>query len=1463
MSDIELLAADVGRGRTLTVRGNSRGIEVVAHNFGAEPLLFHWGIAEDGGHRWKPPSLDVCTASTPASVAVEDAAQISFPPPLDDGSRRIRLSFPPSHEPSAVLFVLHGPPHEWIKKENNNFRVIVPPPRSLLDAAVQRVKETFEADSLSSTAEWVVRGVMLIAVASTNLAGICSMHFLALSADRLMLHFGAVDDHGGWQFARSVDFESTEESVQEVCATLDSSEVTDHIRFVLKVGANWWVKDGNKDFELKLPRHPEIQAREESHAGRSTEQLNVDAPIASLELDTSVPEIRAELPVQIAESEAPPAFQTRIESFRAHRGKRQSKADVSFHIFELAHSVGEIEVCCRKDRRNFEVEVVACLDPEVVGTASPPPLLHWGALSTGKRKVWECPPEDILPTDSEIIDAKACQTPFVLCAGLYRVAISVPSEESGVFPLINGIGFVVRLTQGDQWLKNRDGRDCLAVFRTDTQDWKGACKHVAARILEAECEWGHMTLMHRYRLCTELVSEWEASEKGDSQAQLRRLPSWGALFRTEPSRQASWSRLPSSSMLVPQQPATEELDTEFWSWVFVWQRMSFVRLLDWQRNYNTKPRELAAATNDLADKLCTVWKENPAMRPWARWTLATLGRGGNRGQDIRDEILHIMHRHKIPESAGHFYEQWHQKLHNNTTPDDIGICKALIAFLRSGMLNQYYSVLYDHGITRERLSSYERPITKEPYVHGNPGHLIFEFENYLKILQSVHDATDLQTALDDARWCLSTDLQDKILEVRKTTNQDRGIGRTRSRSFSDLREVEGTNLEGNHRRFMLAADARLCLLALLNDRRSEPKVIRQILLLDYSLETTQTVLVQAMGKELRLPQLCEQMQALLTSVLGHMPLHAELRAALLDWMRLSSDCACFRWGAGPVESALLLKAMCDRLARVVGDEVDMIQALVGPKVEHLGAEVGAPRQVLEVFVDEILRGSALFSVSLLLKRLEPVLRETAQLPPWQMVSAVGHPVQGELHVIDRMLHMQEKIFEVPTVLLSGAVSGEEEVPVGVQAVLVRSAAEAPDILSHCAVRARNSGVLLATCFDPSVSEQLAELEGQWVEVRCRMDGTLLVEVTARPATGVSGLRKMSRTLSLSALQESLQVGSQTKLVEMNLTDDFGCEWCVLPADMDESVVGSKSLNLTRLTNLSEVRFPQALALPFGCFQKTLACSANRFELERLQKVLQDLQPTTSHAEAKDIFKRAQICIRRLDMPPELAQALEFILKFGNVGPNDLFKLYQEDDAWDAIKRVWASLFCLRPWVSLAKANRSFHDLKMAVLVQELIPAKYAFVLHTANPLTHNAEELYGELVPGRGETLVGNYPGRALGFTARRGAEPAVTSFCSKSTWLKTQECLIFRSDSNGEDLEGFAGAGLFESICGKQDIPCMVKLHRLQVLTDTGYRMDLLQRLANVGWAVEAAFGGIAQDIEGCVDPQDRICIVQSRPQV
>ncbi|MCI26355.1 alpha-glucan water dikinase, partial [Trifolium medium] len=57
---------------------------------------------------------------------------------------------------------------------------------------------------------------------------------------------------------------------------------------------------------------------------------------------------------------------------------------------------------------------------------------------------------------------------------------------------------------------------------------------------------------------------------------------------------------------------------------------------------------------------------------------------------------------------------------------------------------------------------------------------------------------------------------------------------------------------------------------------------------------------------------------------------------------------------------------------------------------------------------------------------------------------------------------------------------------------------------------------------------------------------------------------------------------------------------------------------------------------------------------------------------------------------------------------------------------------------------------MSVLVQEVINADYAFVIHTTNPTSGDSSEIYTEVVKGLGETLVGAYPGRALSFICKK-----------------------------------------------------------------------------------------------------------------
>ena len=77
-------------------------------------------------------------------------------------------------------------------------------------------------------------------------------------------------------------------------------------------------------------------------------------------------------------------------------------------------------------------------------------------------------------------------------------------------------------------------------------------------------------------------------------------------------------------------------------------------------------------------------------------------------------------------------------------------------------------------------------------------------------------------------------------------------------------------------------------------------------------------------------------------------------------------------------------------------------------------------------------------------------------------------------------------------------------------------------------------------------------------------------------------------------------------------------------------------------------------------------------------------------------------------------------------------------------------------------------------------------------------EVFGEVCVGLGEALVGNEPGSALSFTAAKtpGAVPIVKSLPSKPIAHRAPyTTMIARSDSNGEDLEGFAGAGLYDSV--------------------------------------------------------------------
>ena len=272
---------------------------------------------------------------------------------------------------------------------------------------------------------------------------------------------------------------------------------------------------------------------------------------------------------------------------------------------------------------------------------------------------------------------------------------------------------------------------------------------------------------------------------------------------------------------------------------------------------------------------------------------------------------------------------------------------------------------------------------------------------------------------------------------------------------------------------------------------------------------------------------------------------------------------------------------------------------------------------------------------------------------------------------------------------------------------------------------------------------------------------------------------------------------------------------------------------------------------FGVFEKVLGLKLNEQVAKRYAELVR--QTTSGITEPLPALRET---VLSLAAPEELKGALrEAMTVAGLACPDDW------EAAWSRIKQVWASKWNGRAFLSRQRVGLPHDALFMAVLIQEVVPADYAFVIHTVNPSSGNRDELFGEVVLGLGETLVGNYPGRALGFVCHKTTgEQSLLSFPSKSVGLYG-DGLIFRSDSNGEDLAGYAGAGLYDSVLLKA--PRQVDLDYTQqpLVWDELFRQNLIATIARIGLEVERTSGS-PQDIEGAV-AAGNYYVVQTRPQV
>jgi len=884
----------------------------------------------------------------------------------------------------------------------------------------------------------------------------------------------------------------------------------------------------------------------------------------------------------------------------------------------------------------------------------------------------------------------------------------------------------------------------------------------------------------------------------------------GKLIIARETESTHWSILERMRLVNENIKAVAESDPGL-AWIYTLLRFNQVKLVPVSKNSNYQSKDLAHTQATVTNNLAGVYGRYPAARMWVRLMAATVPRGGGNGDAVRLEILDIMRRNGFKEGhrpgiEDHFIEQWHQKLHTNCAPDDLIIADAYIRFLESGNPDDYWAHLHGNGLSYEYMQnigggigSARSGLDGMVATPGHYPHIINDIKHLKWTLMQLHGGQDLDFLCMKAAGGLDGETNGILEEIKGNRHEW---------------WVTGKIIEARHK---------------LSHYIGQPSGHRDGLLVDVFLENWFKVQIDKAD-------------------IGSMDGEAILDTALSALENVALSYGEPFWGCltqlrkvkehgdhWQQDWSRILKASVERTSLALSSFMDKIHSMVQPNAVQLGKALGTKEEYLTNFGEEVVRGMPGFALSRMLTALDHKARESANMGAWEMVTGVKTAV-GEASAMDDIVAIQGKSFDKPQVLFVKHIGGVEDIPPGITAIITRSSM---DILSHIAIRARNQNVLLATCHDDAAFGEIA-----------KHTGAVTVTVDAGSVNVVAG-------------GDVSGGGASAKAKAVTVSKPAACAKNVLiDTEFSTSHLGGKSNNLQQVRSKvaelpSFVRLPQSVAMPFGTFEKVLEEADNAEvakEIAALEKKLVGGQ------QDAPVLEQIRGHIMGVAVPqPVQAELLEACKAAGF--PEELTA--DADACIEAAKGVWASKWGDRAAYSRNAAKVPHDALQMAVLVQRVVPAEYSFVVHTTNPVSGSKDEIMGEVVVGLGEALVGNYPGRALGFVVNKETgDVTITQLPSKNIGIfLNKDTLIFRSDSNGEDLEGFAGAGLYESIMATKADERPVDYSNEPLFWDGAMRQALVKKIAEAASAIEKVMGS-AQDVEGCV-VGDEVHVVQTRPQV
>jgi phosphoglucan,water dikinase len=526
---------------------------------------------------------------------------------------------------------------------------------------------------------------------------------------------------------------------------------------------------------------------------------------------------------------------------------------------------------------------------------------------------------------------------------------------------------------------------------------------------------------------------------------------------------------------------------------------------------------------------------------------------------------------------------------------------------------------------------------------------------------------------------------------------------------------------------------------------------------------------------------------------------------------------------------LRLKATLERVRRITDRYSERMLTLFPPRVTALGRALGVAEHAIRIFCEGDIRANVIFQVAKLVEAAQRDIRTLLHLSPWATV--VPGEASGRL-INCTTLNTLTKHERSVIVLLETA-EGDEEIPANIRGILL---AHSIPHLSHLGVRARQAGVPLSSREDHGGFSQFESFLNSPVRLQVTGDDVLL------------GPAESGADLNITA-QQQIRVA----VPPVDLSQGKGL---IRLTEATAARCGAKAANAARLLTLAEkssglFQAPRGLVLPFGLMQQCLAQdplsekrylaqqgylhNAERHELGTILEALRDIVlslaiPTGICEGIRDFFGAgARLAVRSSANGEDLENLASAGLYDSRIG-------VPAGDCTDAIRAVWASLWTERATMSRAQNGIPHPDIKMAVLIQEMVESELSFIMHTADYVSGDRDQASVELAVGLGETLA----------SAMQSGTPYRMRCNRNSGATELMACASYSQALRTETTNGITAE--------------LIDYTTVPLSVDPSMAVALGSRLAKVAEFLETAFG-CSQDVEGVV-AGGNIHIVQTRPQ-